>query len=74
MSKINEIIAENQEEERQREIYLDYLIKRLITVVKLQHKYGTLLEVERVAIIEACNEGGKYKSKYAIELLELLNK
>lgn len=69
-----EVVAETQEEERHREIYLDYLIKRLILVVKLQHKYGKLLEDERVAIIEACNEGGKYKSKYAIELLELLNK
>lgn len=74
MSKINEIIAETQFEERQREVFLDHLINRLILIIDFQQQCNTLTEVERNAIIDACNATDKYKSKYAIELLELLNK
>lgn len=74
MSGINDIIEETQREERQREIYLEHLINRLILVIEMQHKYGKLHEVERNAIIEACNATDVFKSKYAIKLLELLDK
>ncbi len=74
MSGINEVIAEMQLEDKQREMFLEHLINRLILVIEMQHKYSTLTEVERTVIINACNDAGEYKSKYAIKLLELLDK
>ena len=74
MSGIKEVIEQMQEDERKREIYLEHLINRLILVIEFQKIGGTLTEIERTAIIEACEVGGIHKSKYAIKLLEILNK
>ena len=74
MSGIKEIIEQEQREERKREIYLEHLINTLVTVIGCKAEYGQLSQIEKDVIIQACNEGGRLKSKYAIKLLELLNK
>ena len=74
MSGIKEVIEQMQEDERKREMYLEHLINRLIIVIEIQKKYNTLTDLERTVIIEACEAGGIHKSKYAIKLLEILNK